>query len=68
MSAGARGLSLTPAPGWKHALNAAHFKVGRVFGWHEFGKLWAGRVVEVDVRACRVKVDSVHPAVIADAN
>lgn len=50
-----------PKPGWKHALNSDHFFVGRVFGWHEGGRLWTGIVEETGT--CCVKVKDIMPGV-----
>lgn len=50
-----------PKPGWKHALNARCFYPGRVFGWHEDGRLWSGIVVAVS--GCSVNVRDVQPGI-----
>lgn len=48
-----------PLPGWKHALNAAQFRSGDVFGWTENGALWSGIVREVG--PFTVRVDDILP-------
>jgi hypothetical protein len=55
---------VVPAPGWKIATNARNFRKGGVFGFYEFGQLWAGVVEEVDTLALRVKVRDIRPGVI----
>jgi hypothetical protein len=59
-----RPRTVAPAPGWKHATNARNFRRGAVFGFYEFGHLWAGIVEDVDTLTLRVKVRDIRPGVI----